>query len=84
VGLGTDVETGLTAQAPGLASQALGSSAEYVEQYVDRTGKLRRYFRKGGKRLGALPGAVGSEEFMAAYAAFAAFRSPRGNARRRR
>jgi hypothetical protein len=47
---------------------------EYVEQYVDRTGKLRRYFRKGGKRLGALPGAVGSEEFMAAYAAFAAFR----------
>jgi integrase len=31
---------------------------------------MRRYFRKGGKRLGALPGAVGSEEFMTAYQAY--------------
>ena len=40
---------------------------DYVNEYFDRTGKLRRYFRRGGKRLGALPGEVGSEEFMAAY-----------------
>jgi hypothetical protein len=43
---------------------------KYVDEYRDRTGKLRRYFRKGGKRLGALPGEVGSEEFMTAYAPF--------------
>jgi hypothetical protein len=43
-----------------------------VDEYRDRTGKLRRYFRKGGKRLGALPGEVGSEEFMTAYAAYLA------------
>jgi hypothetical protein len=42
----------------------------YVNEYIDRTGKLRRYFRKGGKQLGPLPGEVGSEDFMAAYAAF--------------
>src|SRR4051794_38397257 len=45
---------------------------EYVNEYFDHTGKLRRYFRKGGKQLGTLPGEVGSEEFMAAYAAFLA------------
>src|ERR1700761_565387 len=38
----------------------------YVNEYVDRTGKLRRYFRRGAVR-GALPGDVGSDEFMAAY-----------------
>lgn len=26
----------------------------YVDEYIDRTGKLRRYFRKGGKRIGQL------------------------------
>jgi enterobacteria phage integrase len=40
---------------------------DYVNEYLDRTGKIRRYFRRGGKRLGALPGDVGSEEFMTAY-----------------
>jgi integrase len=40
---------------------------KYVNEYVDRTGKLRRYFRRGGRTLGPLPGDVGSEEFMAAY-----------------
>lgn len=45
---------------------------KYVDEYRDRTGILRRYFRKGGKRLGALPGAIGSEEFMTAYAAYLA------------
>jgi hypothetical protein len=41
---------------------------KYVNEYVDRTGRVRRYFRKGGKQLGTLPGDVGSAEFMAAYA----------------
>ena len=45
---------------------------DYVDEYLDHAGKMRRYFRKGGKRLGALPGAVGSDEFMAAYAAYLA------------
>lgn len=45
---------------------------KYVDEYRDRTGKVRRYFRKGGRRLGTLPGAVGSDEFMTAYAAFLA------------
>jgi integrase len=40
---------------------------KYVDEYRDRLGNLRRYFRKDGKRLGPLPGLVGSEEFMAAY-----------------
>lgn len=45
---------------------------KYVDEYRDRTGMLRRYFRKAGKRLGVLPGEVGSAEFMAAYALFLA------------
>ncbi len=44
----------------------------YVDEYRDRLGVVRRYFRRNGKRLGSLPGAVGSEEFMTAYAAFLA------------
>lgn len=44
----------------------------YVDEYIDRTGKLRRYFRKGGKRIGPLAGEPGSEEFMTAYAAYLA------------
>jgi integrase len=44
----------------------------YVNEYIDRTGKLRRYFRKNGKQLGPLTGDVGSEEFMTAYAAYLA------------
>ncbi|GAC1511426.1 MAG: hypothetical protein NVS1B6_17940 [Steroidobacteraceae bacterium] len=45
---------------------------KYVNEYVDRTGKLRRYFRKGGRQLGPLDGVPGSAEFMAAYAAYLA------------
>jgi integrase len=44
----------------------------YVDEYIDRTGKLRRYFRRGGKRIGPLNGEPGSAEFMAAYAAYLA------------
>lgn len=39
---------------------------KFVNEYADRTGKLRRYFRRGATR-GPLPGEVGSVEFMAAY-----------------
>lgn len=45
---------------------------KYVNEYVDRTGRLRRYFRKGGRQLGPLEGIPGSEEFMTAYAAYLA------------
>ena len=34
---------------------------DFVNEYRDRTGKKRRYFRRGRKRLGAMPGEVGSE-----------------------
>jgi hypothetical protein len=39
----------------------------FVKEYTDRTGKLRRYFRKRGRKPAALPGAPGSPEFMKAY-----------------
>lgn len=39
----------------------------YVEEFIDRHGKVRRYFRRGGKRVCRLPGLPGSAEFMAAY-----------------
>lgn len=39
---------------------------KFVNEYRDRTGKLRRYFRRGATR-GPLPGEVGSAEFMTAY-----------------
>ena len=40
---------------------------DYVHEYCDRHGKLRRYFRRPGLRRVVLPGAPGSTEFMAAY-----------------
>jgi integrase len=40
---------------------------EYVKEYVDKTGKVRRYLRCKGKPSIPLPGLPGSEEFMAAY-----------------
>jgi hypothetical protein len=39
----------------------------YVKAYVDRHGKARHYVRKPGCKPTALPGIVGSDEFMAAY-----------------
>ena len=44
---------------------------DYVNEYEDHTGKLRRYFRRGAVR-GKLPGKVGSDEFMDAYRALLA------------
>jgi integrase len=40
---------------------------QYVNQYRDRHGKVRRYFRRPGSRGVLLPGLPGSIEFMAAY-----------------
>jgi integrase len=38
----------------------------YVHEYRDRHGKVRRYFRRGGKKI-TLPGDPESEEFATAY-----------------
>jgi hypothetical protein len=35
-----------------------------VKEYTDRTGKMRRYFRKRGCKTVALPGAPGPADFM--------------------
>jgi hypothetical protein len=40
---------------------------DYVLEYADRHGKVRRYFRRRGCKQTALPGIPGSDEFMAAY-----------------
>jgi enterobacteria phage integrase len=39
----------------------------YVKTYRDRHGRTRHYFRRRGSAEVSLPGAVGSQEFMAAY-----------------
>lgn len=41
---------------------------KFVQEFRDRHGKIRRYFRRDGRRV-PLPGQPGSEEFMAAYQA---------------
>jgi integrase len=48
---------------------------KYVNQYLDRHGRLRRYFRRGSQR-GSLPGDIGSPEFNKAYAAYMAGGNP--------
>jgi integrase len=40
---------------------------QYVKEYIDKTGKVRRYLRHKGKPSIPLPGLPGSDEFMAAY-----------------
>ena len=42
---------------------------KYVNGYVDRHGKPRFYFRRGGFKRVALPSLPWSPEFMAAYEA---------------
>jgi integrase len=49
---------------------------KYVNEYVDRHGKIRRYFRRPGCRAVPLPGLPGSIEFMSAYQAALAVVSP--------
>ena len=41
----------------------------YINAFIDRHGKARWYFRRGGGRQVPLPGLPGSQEFMAAYQA---------------
>jgi integrase len=41
----------------------------YVQEFVDKIGKVRRYFRKPGCKPVPLPGAPGSAEFMQTYQA---------------
>ena len=48
----------------------------YVNEYRDRHGKLRRYFRRPGSRSIPLPGLPGSIEFMSAYQAALAVKAP--------
>jgi integrase len=48
----------------------------YVNEYMDRHGKVRRYFRRPGCRAIPLPGLPGSIQFMAAYQAALAVVSP--------
>jgi integrase len=48
----------------------------YVNEYRDRHGKVRRYFRRPGSRGVKLPGLPGSIEFMDAYAAAIATVAP--------
>jgi integrase len=42
---------------------------KYVEQFTDRHGKPRFYFRRAGRKRTPLPGLPGSAEFMEAYQA---------------
>jgi enterobacteria phage integrase len=48
----------------------------YVNEFVGQDGKVRRYFRRPGRRAIPLPGLPGSIEFMAAYQAALAIVSP--------
>jgi integrase len=50
---------------------------DYVHEYLDRHGKLRRYFRRPGFKRIALPGIPGSDEFMTAYQLALAGQPPR-------
>ncbi len=44
---------------------------KYIHAFRDRTGRMRYYFRRNGKRT-SLPGEPGSTEFVGAYAALLA------------
>jgi len=49
----------------------------FVNEFIDRHGRVRRYFRRRGQRAVLLPGLPGSIEFMGAYqAALATVSSP--------
>lgn len=56
---------------------------KYVKAFRDRHGKLRHYYRRRGHKGIALPGDVGSIEFMTAYAEAAGEKSE-GGARKRK
>src|SRR5262249_48623432 len=50
----------------------------YIQEFRDRHGRVRRYFRRSGSARVALPGLPGSDGFMEAYkAALAGYELPR-------
>jgi integrase len=49
---------------------------KYVNEFIDRHGTVRRYFRRPGSRPVSLPGLPGSIEFMSAYQAALATKAP--------
>ena len=55
---------------------------KYINEYVDSTGKIRRYFRRDGKQYGSIPGEVASAEFMEAYQSYLAQDPPKAPPRR--
>jgi hypothetical protein len=50
---------------------------QYIHEYIDRHGKVRRYFRRPGFKQVLLPGNPGTEEFMTAYQNALAGQPPR-------
>jgi integrase len=50
---------------------------DYIHEFCDRHGKVRRYVRLPGRKQVPLKGAPGTGEFMAAYAAALATEAPR-------
>jgi integrase len=50
-------------------SQLTRIRLKYINEFIDRHGKLRRYIRVPGRKKVPLNGAPGSEEFMATYTA---------------
>lgn len=56
---------------------------KYVKAFKDRHGKLRHYFRRKGYRVVALPGNIGSAEFMDAYTDAAGNRDEGGAGQRK-
>ena len=52
---------------------------QYVHEFTDRHGKVRRYVRLPGRKRVPLPGAPGTDEFMAAYQAAVAGDTPRSS-----
>jgi integrase len=58
---------------------------KYVQAWIDRDGRVHRYFRRAGYQRIRLPGLPGSAEFMRAYeAALEAPQAPIGAAKRSR
>jgi integrase len=51
---------------------------KFIKSYVDRHGKVRHYLRKPGCKPVALPGLVGSDEFMRAYSEAVSATAPAG------
>jgi integrase len=53
-----------------------GVRLAYVHSFADRTGRVRHYFRRNGRRT-PLPGAFGSRDFLEAYAALLGEEQPK-------